>query len=340
MKKLMCVILALAMIFCATACGKEPTPGSSQANTQGSTEQKEGKFTKTVNFIVPFAPGSQTEGYAQAYANIAEKITGQKFVIVNKPGGSTGEGMNYLKTQPADGHSVCFVGASTETGIACGQLTGITEDSFVGIAVLCADQGMVATYKDSPFNNMTDVIEYAKANPGKLRCGGAMTMSFNHFFVIQLMRAAGVDITYVPYDSAADTSAALLGKNIDIAVNVPGSFLPYVESGDFKLLGQGLENRAPSLPDVPTVYETPGLEYEKFGMPFMTPRMMVAKAGTSPEMLAAWDKLTEQVVATPEWAAFIETQKVDTSIFTTSAGAEKYIKSTILVYRDLYESLK
>jgi tripartite-type tricarboxylate transporter receptor subunit TctC len=117
------------------------------------------------------------------------------------------------------------------------------------------------------------------------------------------MAAANVQYNYIPYENAGDVVVALLGKNVEIGTVNVALAVPYAESGELRIIAQGASKR--QLPDVPTVYETPGLTEDKFPAPFWTHRAIIAHVNTPEPMLKAWDKLITQVVTDPEWEKWI-----------------------------------
>ncbi len=343
MKKLLSLILALIIVASLCACGGKTNPtqqSGSQAPDPQSTAAPAFTFKKPVTIIVPYDPSSATATYAQKFASIAEQFLGVSTVIEYKPGGSTGVGMNYMCTKPADGYTIMLTGRNTECALACDQIEGLTENDYAGLCLICADPGVIAVRADSNYNSMQDLIDDAKKNPGTQKWGGTGTLGVMHFFALQTMKAAGIEVEYIPYTSAGEVSLALLGNNIDVALGVPTTCMPYVESGDFRILAHGLPERSPLLDGIPSLFETPDLAYEKYQSPYITSRVFTIKSGTPAEVLAAWDDVFKKTVETPEWKEFLGVQSADGSCFLTSADTEKAIKTEIASYREIYKSLK
>lgn len=294
---------------------------------------------KTITMINAWAAGSGIDAYAQEYIKIAQKYAESTFTIEYKSGNSGTVGMAYMKTQPKDGSVVLITGMSSEISIATGSAVDVTGDDYVGVALLAADQGTIAVPANSPFNTLDELIAYAKDHPGELTCAGSNTLSYHHFFALQLMKNAGIQFNYVAYKNNSETNVALLGGNADFGLASPSAFVAYNESGELRIIAQGFKERDMNvLPDVPTVYETPGLEFEKFGDEFMTTRMLIGPAGMTQEALDAWDALTVKVLEDPEWNEFVFNYGGVTKM-KLSAETEEFSKGNLTHFAELFSTL-
>lgn len=328
MKKTIAVVLCIAMMLslCASAFAE--------------TDPK-AFFTKdkTITVINAWAAGSAIDAYAQEYIKLAQKYVDSNFTVEYKSGNSGTVGMAYMTTQPKDGSVILITGMSSEISIATGSAQNVSPDDYVGLALVAADQGTVAVPAGSQFQTLGDIVAYAKEHPGELTCAGSNTLSYVHFFALQLMKNAGINFNYVAYKNSSEVNVALLGGNADFGLAVPSAFVPYQESGELRILAQGFENRdMKALPEIPTVYETEGLEFEKFGADFMTTRMFIAPAGIPEEALEAWDALTVLVTSDPEWEEFVYNQG-GSPMLKLSAETEEFSKGNIKRFAELYAAI-
>ncbi|HUD89471.1 MAG TPA: tripartite tricarboxylate transporter substrate-binding protein, partial [Xanthobacteraceae bacterium] len=146
-----------------------------------------------------------------------------------------------------------------------------------------------------PVSNVTELIAYAKANPGKLSVGTPGIGSPHHLAVAMLNAAAGIDITHVPYKGTAPALNDILGGQIPLIWATPNVVMPYVESGKLKALAVGSLARVAILPNVPTVDESgvPGFDVSVwFGIagPAKSPPDVIARVGRA---LAGIDTMPE-----------------------------------------------
>lgn len=299
------------------------------------------KVEKNLVLIVPYTAGSASDAYAQMIKQLGEKYVDHSITIDYKPGGNASVGITYMLAQPHDGYTICLAGNNPEYNVATGQADTYDEFSYVGVGSVVSEQAVLIVPAGSPFNTLDDVIEFAKKNPGKLNWGGAQTLGYHHFFALQTGKNAGIQFNYVPYDNAGETLIAVLGKNIDIGSVNSSTALPYVESKEIKVIAQGLSKRdETTFPDVPTAYETPGLEFEKYGTPFITHRGSIAPADVPEEMLKMWDKLLEQVTSDPEWVTWVAKRFVlPAEYIMDGKQLTEFMRNNTAIVRKVYQEL-
>jgi tripartite-type tricarboxylate transporter receptor subunit TctC len=189
---------------------------------------------------------------------------------------------------------------------------------------------------NSPFRNLKELLDYAKANPGKLTFGTAGSGSSMHLFMEVLKMMTGTDITHVPYKGSGPAGQDVMGNQITMVFDsMPGAW-PFVQSGRFKALAVSSGKRAPNAPDVPTVAEAgvPGYDYVSWlGVvgPAGMPRDLVMKINAdtnrilqTPEVRERFDKLgTVPVGGTPEeFGTYIRNQVATWHKVVKASGAK------------------
>ena len=156
---------------------------------------------RPIMMMVSYGAGGATDFQARIVTMTAgnEDALGMPIAIINKPGAGGRVGWNWFATQAeADGYTLGayniphFIAQSIEGGVEYGA------DSFEPIANWGADPAVFVVGADSEFNSMTDVVDYAKANPGKLTFSGAGLFVGHHIAALQLEKAAGVKLAYIP----------------------------------------------------------------------------------------------------------------------------------------------
>jgi tripartite-type tricarboxylate transporter receptor subunit TctC len=205
-----------------------------------------------VEIVVPFAPGGSMDIVSRILAEFLPQELKVPVVIRNQAGGG---GMTataaYLSTKP-DGYSI--VAGNAASLISTVQLTKNPpfdpRKDFLPIGYIADTPFAMSVPKASPFKTFDEFVQFAKANPGKLKGGFAMVGTEAHFALLSIIRDANIDVKQVPFTGAGQINSALLGAHVDwITQTVPAS-MPYIRSGDARPL---LVTRAtPELPNVPT----------------------------------------------------------------------------------------
>lgn len=343
-------VLSMVLAGCSNSSSNETTAASTtsaavaETAVQNQESEDDWKFEKDVTLIVPFDPGSAIDPFAQMFKQVAEKNTDVNFIIEYKPGGGTLVGMNYMFAKPHDGYTFVFGLQNSEALVATGQ-ADYDEFAYTGIANTCGEQLVIVVRKDSPYESLDDIIEFAKENPGAYNWGGAGTLGFQQFFAQQVMNGAEVEFNYVPFGNAGETCLNVLNGVVDSGTVSVSKAIPYVESGDMRIIAQGLKERDPKLEErnpelfggIPTVYETPGLDYDKFGMELWTSRDIACAADTPQGAIDSMIDIAKKVAEDPEWIEFVEGMGDSTSFCKFGEDWDNYKKDVTETYRELYE---
>ena len=230
------------------------------AMTGGAIADGHGKFPeRPIMMMVSYGAGGATDFQARIVTMTAgnEDALGMPVAIINKPGAGGRVGWNWFATQAeADGYTLGayniphFIAQSIEGGVE------YSPDSFEPIANWGADPAVFVVAADSQFNSMADVIEFAKANPGKLTFSGAGLFVGHHIAALQLEKSAGVKLAYIPNNKggAGAMKAVIAGEVLGGVNNLSDAFRAR-EAGNVKILGVFDLERNDFMPDVPTMAE-------------------------------------------------------------------------------------
>jgi tripartite-type tricarboxylate transporter receptor subunit TctC len=267
--RIILALLSAVMMLLVAACGggdSSAPPSSSSAPASTSKEapktevkkeekKEENKFPeKPVTIIVPYAAGGGTDLTARALAKEVEKHLGQSVAVVNKPGGTGSVGMTEGATAKPDGYTTTMVTVELTTTPHLG-LTPLTYKDFRPVMQANFDSAAITVNADAPWNTIEEFIEYAKANPGKIRVGNSGPGGIWHLASAAFEKGTGVQFNHVPYDGAAPAITALLGSHIEAVSVSPAEVKAHVDAGKLKTLAVMSEERAAALPDVPTLNE-------------------------------------------------------------------------------------
>ena len=249
---------------------------------------------RPVMLMVSYGAGGATDFQARIVTMTAgnEDALGMPIAILNKPGAGGRVGWNWLATQAeADGYTLGaynvphFIAQSIEGGVEYGV------ESFEPIANWGADPAVFVVAADSEFNSMADVISWAEANPGKLTFSGAGLFVGHHIAALQLEKATGVKLAYIPNNAGgAGAMKAVIAGEVMGGVNNLSDAFRAAEAGNVKILGVFDLERNEFLPDVPTMKEQ-GYDIDNASVNF---RGVMVPKGTPQEVI---DKLAEVVPA-------------------------------------------
>lgn len=211
--------------------------------------------SKPVTLIVPWPAGGSSDLALRALADATQKHLGQPIIIENKAGasGTLGPAQMAAAAKP-DGYTIAQMPI---TVFRLPYMTKTTFDptkDFTYVAGLTGYTFGVVVNSKSPWKTFQELIDHAKANPGKVKYGTPGTGTSLHIGMEQIAKQAGVKWTQVPFKGAAETNAALLGEHVDAVADSTG-WGALVNSGDFRLLVTWGGTRTKNWPNVPTLKE-------------------------------------------------------------------------------------
>ena len=220
--------------------------------------------TKSVRFIVPFAPGGSSEIVARSVAAELTKQIGQTVYVENKPGGAGTIAMQEAAASPPDGHTIILghVGTLAVNPYAMKKHPYDVNKAFAPVALLAIVPNLFVVCPEVPAKNFTEFTEYAKKNPGKLNYGSAGNGSAGHLAFEYLKSVTGMFVVHVPYRGTGPQLQDLLTCRTEASSAGAPALMGHIKAGKLRAIAVGTPQRIPSLPDVPTVAEMgyPGFE--------------------------------------------------------------------------------
>lgn len=260
---------------------------------------------KPIRIVVPFPPGSGSDSNARVIAKLmTEALNGHAVVVENKPGAGTVIGAQDVARSPADGHTLLYtiVVTHTQNPHLYSKLPYDWQKDFTPLTQVMKSATVLIAPPSAPFNNVSELVRYAKANPGKLSFASYSPGSTSHLNGELLKMRAGVDMVHIPYKGTADASRALVAGDVQLYFDGTATAVGLIKAGKAKGLGSATPTRVPVLPDLPTISEqgVPGLDivgwqglFGPGNMPAPIAKQLgdlLSKIVRSPEML----KLVEQ----------------------------------------------
>lgn len=209
---------------------------------------------RPVRFLIPWPPGGSLDALHRAMFEVFNKDTGQPVVVENMPGARGTRAAVFLTQQARpDGYTLAHHHLSI---LRHPFLTRAqTWDPVADFSYVCQLTGFVfgtVVRADSPFRTWRQMMDFAKANPGRLTYSTSGIATTNHLAKEEILEREGTRMEHIPMRGAQEGVTALLGRQIDM-VSDAQSWRPQVESGEFRLLAAWTPTRLPTFPDAPTL---------------------------------------------------------------------------------------
>ncbi len=269
-----------------------------------------------VRMVVPFPPGGPADVIARIVGQKMSEHWNEPVVIENRAGGNTAIGAELVAKSPPDGHTLLV--AMDVTMVMNPLLTpNLPYDpakDFAPVTLLMKSMSLIVTRSDGP-RTMQQLIARAKAKPNTLAIGAGTITS--RLGALAFAKAAGIEVTLVPYKGSAEITQGLLTGAVDFALDSVSNSLPLIRAGKFRALAKYTDRPLPVLPDVPSLSVAAGLPGIADSATWIG---LVAPAGTPQPVV---DKIAREVA----------------SIFADPAIAEKLAKAGLSAESDTPEEL-
>ena len=236
MKKVLCVLLALMLLACATALAEWPE--------------------RAIELIVPANPGGDTDANARALAAALNEQLGWNVIVSNMNGGSGAVAFDNLLENPDDGYRFVFY----HSGGTIAQLMGMYEysltDDFkmVGLPFMDYSSAFLTNAKNDKFNDIPSLVAYMKEHPGEVTFA-TETGNFTHLHMLAFEAATGVKFAMADVGTASQKITELLGNRIDIIDTQAGLVRDYLATGEFVNLGIMAEEKIAGHEELLTIKE-------------------------------------------------------------------------------------
>lgn len=253
---------------------------------------------KPIEFVILFPAGSSADVTARVLAEGVAKQLGTNIVVVNRPGGGGAVGYKYAAAQAADGYHLVWNSNSISTTYHTGTLP-FDYRAFTPVARVQNETPLLFVRAEAPWKNLRDLLQYAKANPGKLNVGNSGTGSHTHFSSVWFFRTAGVQVVDVPFN-AAQVVPSLLGGHVDAVMQLPGALAGLVAAGNVRALVALSGARDPAFANVATAREQGVNTVAELWRGVAVPR------GTPPGVVARLEGAIRRAVESPDFARAAE----------------------------------
>jgi tripartite-type tricarboxylate transporter receptor subunit TctC len=245
---------AAASLIALTGCGANA--GSTNTAAAAADFPKKGK---SIELIVAFSSGGAVDTAARLIQPALEKELGTNVEVINKPGAGGQIGYTQLTSAKPDGYTIGATGSPSVVVSPLDPARGAkyTRASFQPLGRHVIDPTVIAVQPDSPYKTLKDLLDAAKANPKSMTASTTGLQTGEHFAMAQIQEATGSEFAPVHFsEGASQATTAFLGKHVDILVANVSDVNDLTKQGKARVLGVMSEERAPSLPDVPTFKES------------------------------------------------------------------------------------
>ena len=254
---------------------------------------------RPVRIIVPFAAGTSSDFQARMIGERMAPVLRQPVIVENRAGAGGVVGADAVAKAAPDGYTLLLGsnGPLTNAPVLQARLPYDPERDFAAVAMISRSPVTLSVRADSPFRNLADLLAAARAKPGDLSIGSSGQGSATHFLIEQVMAAAGINLTHVPYRGSSQSVPDLIAGNIPLVMAEISTILPLWQSGRARILAMSSAGRMPIAPEIPTLIEQ-GLNLTGGSW-----AGLVTAAGAPPEAVAALAAAVQAGLREPAYRA-------------------------------------
>ena len=254
---------------------------------------------RPVRIIVPFAAGTSSDFQARMIGERMAPVLRQPVIVENRAGAGGVVGADAVAKAAPDGYTLLLGsnGPLTNAPVLQARLPYDPERDFAAVAMISRSPVTLSVRADSPFRTVADVLAAARAKPGDLSIGSSGQGSATHFLIEQVMAAAGISLTHVPYRGSSQSVPDLIAGNIPLVMAEISTILPLWQSGRARILAMSSAGRMPIAPEIPTLIEQ-GLNLTGGSW-----AGLVTAAGAPPEAVAALAAAVQAGLREPTYRA-------------------------------------
>jgi tripartite-type tricarboxylate transporter receptor subunit TctC len=287
--------------------------------------------TQPIKFIIPYAPGGGTDAAAAVFSDRLAQRLGQPIVKENHPGSNSVIGTAILAESKPDGYTMMVVtGAIANNPYLYTSLPYDTNE-LVPVSILTSYPFVLGVRTGLPFNDVAGLIEYAKANPGKLTAGSSGRGSGAQLALGLLNATAGIEIREIPFKGAGESLNNVAGGFVDMVFSGYETVRPFVESGKMQYLAHTGSEPMGTEQIPPIQAALPGYEYLNW-------LALIAPPGTPDTITGTINEALTEIFAEPEIKERLAGQNI-TGIASTAAEAKAYLTSEMATSKSIIESI-
>jgi tripartite-type tricarboxylate transporter receptor subunit TctC len=259
--------------------------------------------TRQITLIAPWPAGGAVDALCRAVApQLADRL-GKSVVVENRPGAGSVIGTAAGAKAAPDGYTLVMAGSGS-LAISATMYKKLPYDpvkDFIPIALVARIPFVLVVNPSLPVRTVTDLVTYAKENPGKLSFGSGGPGSPHHLYAELLKSMTGIEMTHIPYKGSAPALTDLIAGHVPLMFSDTVPSLPQIREGKVRALGVSTAIRLPSAPDIPPIAEVgvPGFDaagWGVFSVPAGTPKEVVGKLQTALDAVVALPAVQAQII--------------------------------------------
>lgn len=279
----------------------------------------------TAKLIVPWKAGGGTHVLFSIFEDTIQRLdVHPKIKVVTIPGQGGNKGAKVAAAAKPDGCTLFAIHQSAITSYLNGRID-FQFDAFDTVALLTSTPDIVGAAKKTPWNNWAEFEKGVKAHPGKYKVGATFG-STSQFMWLLLEDKTGMKFSYVPYDGTRERMTALLSGAIDLGSLNVASGKEYLKQGELKGFAIAAKQRAPQLPNIPTLKEV-GVD-----LVFALRRGVVAPKGTPPDVIQMWANIFKKAAEDPKLLAQMKAKGTDID-YVGPKGYREWAQKTFEAYK-------
>lgn len=292
---------------------------------------------RPIRMVVPYPPGGATDFSARVYSEQIGKILGKPVVVENRAGAAGEIGAQLVAASAPDGYTV-LMGALGSLAInsllPSKQQQYQFPDAFDGVSMATSTPLAVVVRAGLPVNNIKELIELARENPGTLTYGSAGYGSSQHMTGEKFQQVTGIELLHVPYRGSGPALNDLLGGQVDIVFDTMPTLMGHAGNENIRFLAVTTAERAASLPDIPTLQEEGVTDFD-----VSTRYVLVAPKGTPVHILERLSGAMQQAAEQAGVQAAMKSQGAD-ALTMTPAATYAALGDEVAIWKDVAAAAK
>ncbi|HUQ25020.1 MAG TPA: tripartite tricarboxylate transporter substrate binding protein [Burkholderiales bacterium] len=279
--------------------------------------------SKPIRVVVPLVPGGNQDIVARAVGEELSKALGQQVIVENRPGIGAIVGTQAVKNSPPDGYTLLSV------AVTFARVPGIMASAgydprtdFTGVSLVCRIPQLLVVNSSFEARSVSDLIAFARANPGKVSYGSSGNGSTGHVASELFMRMTGTKLLHVMYKGNAQALIDVMGSQITMMFDQVSTSAGHVRGGKLRALAVTTLERSPLFPEVPTLDESGLKGYED-----VTWNGIVAPAGVPREIVSRLNNEVRKIMANPEFVKRYSERGIEMKASASPEEFTAYIRS-------------
>ncbi len=233
------------LVLCAAALSGGTLPVSAQNYP-----------SQPVRIVVPFTAGGGVDALARILGARVQQTLGQPFIVDNRPGAGGNLGLSYVAKSVPDGYTLVMIASSLTINPAISaNVPYDAAKDFAPISILAWGTVVFGSIPSAPFGSISELVAYAKQNPGKVTYASAGIGTPNHFAAEIFASVAGIKLTHIPYKGNSQAVVDVMSGQVNFFSTSVPTVMSLWKAGKIKLYGVATAKRSPILPDVPGMAE-------------------------------------------------------------------------------------